>query len=572
MPTTKKELLWSTTDWGMNYKIEFDIMVTNKNINKYVNVFHMTSTGKTCCNIGDRMPLFTLDSKGKFYFCTNLNEKGNECMQVGRSVGQTHHVEIVQIAYIFAIKVDGDTKVMLMNESPQNFPSAKFFLFDSYAPYAELSNLKITLPEKQTGPTEYIPGTPGGPWTAEEIDIVRERIFQFINPTSEAKKEMFGGRRVKHGSDGPISENTLIRLAFHDCLRYNDTTGGCDGCLNWDGMGFRFRKWDFRYQPQDKTDNNDLARLVYYLEKIYITKDWPLEAPSLPLSLKESGKSRADLWAFAGLVALERSIERANWACDYDFNARQQITLLEGREKCDIKLTKPIKFQYGRKDCVTTNALPFIASKHEEHPSKHDAIQIFELMKRDFGMSARHFIALSGIHSIASNIDTTTVGTKYAWFGAAYLNNKYYKMIANKPTYVFDRGGDITFVGGTNKDGHLGWVYRDYSVGNRAGEPVAATGWRVSCLEAWDTEEGGPCFFRPTSKSHKDNPIYKTDKSNWPVDPCVETNGQPEGLGPMTILDENGLPKIKKGHICKGATVDQNAVRIGGHSWGGQEW
>ena len=72
--------------------------------------------------------------------------------------------------------------------------------------------------------------------------------------------------------------------------------------------------------------------------------------------------------------------------------------MLEGREKCDIKLTKPIKFQYGRKDCVTTNALPFIASKHEEHPSKHDAIQVFKLMKRDFGMSARHFIALSGIH------------------------------------------------------------------------------------------------------------------------------------------------------------------------------
>ena len=56
-----------------------------------------------------------------------------------------------------------------------------------------------------SGPTEYIPGTPGGPWTAEEIDIVRERIFQFINPTPEAKKEMFGGRKVYHLFDGPIS-------------------------------------------------------------------------------------------------------------------------------------------------------------------------------------------------------------------------------------------------------------------------------------------------------------------------------------------------------------------------------
>ena len=40
----------------------------------------------------------------------------------------------------------------------------------------------------------------------------------------------------------------------------------------------------------------------------------------------------------------------------------------------------------------------FVTSKPEKHPSKNDAIQIFQLMKEDFGMSARHFIALSGIH------------------------------------------------------------------------------------------------------------------------------------------------------------------------------
>ena len=29
----------------------------------------------------------------------------------------------------------------------------------------------------------------------------------------------------------------LIQLAFHDCLRYSDGTGGCDGCINWSEMG-----------------------------------------------------------------------------------------------------------------------------------------------------------------------------------------------------------------------------------------------------------------------------------------------------------------------------------------------
>ena len=42
-------------------------------------------------------------------------------------------------------------------------------------------------------------------------------------------------------------------------------------------------------------------------------------------SLQQLGKSRADLWQFAGLVALERALERANRACDLDYWARQQV-------------------------------------------------------------------------------------------------------------------------------------------------------------------------------------------------------------------------------------------------------
>ena len=76
-------------------------------------------------------------------------------------------------------------------------------------------------------------------------------------------------------------------------------------------------------------------------------------------------------------------------------------------------------------------------------------------------------------------MDIQTLGTKYSWFGAAYLSNKFYKMIANKPTYLFNRGGDVTFVSGGNWFGDKGWMYYDYSVGNRAGEPIANTGWRV---------------------------------------------------------------------------------------------
>ena len=32
----------------------------------------------------------------------------------------------------------------------------------------------------------------------------------------------------------------VLRLAFHDCLKYTDGTGGCDGCLDWAGMDTSF--------------------------------------------------------------------------------------------------------------------------------------------------------------------------------------------------------------------------------------------------------------------------------------------------------------------------------------------
>ena len=80
--------------------------------------------------------------------------------------------------------------------------------------------------------------------------------------------------------------------------------------------------------------------------------------------------SRADLWQFAGLVALERALERANRACDLDYWARQQVTLLEGREACEFKLRSPLKFWSGRSDCVSEDkdGRGFKASKEEVQP------------------------------------------------------------------------------------------------------------------------------------------------------------------------------------------------------------
>lgn len=83
----------------------------------------------------------------------------------------------------------------------------------------------------------------------------------------------------------------------------------------------------YQFDPINATDNKGLDMIAEKLELIYTTLDWPLVTPSLEVSLYQSGKSRADLWQFAGMVALELALERANRACDLDYHARQQVIL-----------------------------------------------------------------------------------------------------------------------------------------------------------------------------------------------------------------------------------------------------
>ena len=52
------------------------------------------------------------------------------------------------------------------------------------------------------------------------------------------------------------------------------------------------------------------------LEEIYKNKDFPANAPSLSVSLRDSGKSRADLWAYATVLAVEYGVETNNRVCD----------------------------------------------------------------------------------------------------------------------------------------------------------------------------------------------------------------------------------------------------------------
>ena len=50
----------------------------------------------------------------------------------------------------------------------------------------------------------YTPGTPGGPWSKDELLAVKGKIYRLF--------------RIKMGKLAPKA----VRLGFHDCLKYAD--------------------------------------------------------------------------------------------------------------------------------------------------------------------------------------------------------------------------------------------------------------------------------------------------------------------------------------------------------------
>ena len=75
-------------------------------------------------------------------------------------------------------------------------------------------------------------------------------------------------------------------------------------------------------------------------------KSFPKGAPTLPTSLRESGKSRADLWALAGIVAVEFGIETNNRKCR-DPASIPGCHHLQGQPGCSITLNTTIPFRSG---------------------------------------------------------------------------------------------------------------------------------------------------------------------------------------------------------------------------------
>ena len=93
------------------------------------------------------------------------------------------------------------------------------------------------------------------------------------------------------------------------------------------------------YADVTKTDNNGLSWTVEVLEAIYTNPDFPFNmAPKLEISLKDAGKSRADLWAYAAILAVEYGVETNNIQCDdaHNNDPGEQCHHQQGLPECKV--------------------------------------------------------------------------------------------------------------------------------------------------------------------------------------------------------------------------------------------
>ena len=127
--------------------------------------------------------------------------------------------------------------------------------------------------------------------------------------------------------------------------------------------------------------------------------------------------------------------------------------------------------------------------------------------------------------------------------GGPYLNGKTYKR-GNPP-------GPESFNhrGSSGDERRPGGLDGDHFVGDKFGNPVDSTGWRLLRTFGWNTtnEDGGPCHFRPTNagcRTHK-NPDKDMRDSSFD---SVLQGGKRKNI---VTLVQTGGPRVNSWHMCR---------------------
>ncbi|CAE7669028.1 APX1 [Symbiodinium sp. CCMP2592] len=290
----------------------------------------------------------------------------------------------------------------------------------------------------ETERAREVASLPGSAWTAQEIATVKRKLRRMMKNPSKAISE--ANIQVEKANRYEPNPAKVVRLVFHDCMKYTDGTGGCDGCLDWQGVGRRS-------ELADDGHNNGLYVVAEALEHIYTRTDYPSGAPVLDHSLKSTNKSRADLWALAGTVAVQVAMELNNKVCDAPSRgAEGQYHPRWGQSDCKVAAPRKIIFKTGRRDCsghpfeeAFEPALQgierrsYMTNKREAHPDPHaDGWKTLAYFKNNFGFNRREVVAIMGAHTIGT-FHVEVSGFKYNWkFSHKIFNNGYYRLLTLK--------------------------------------------------------------------------------------------------------------------------------------------
>jgi len=443
--------------------------------------------------------------------------------------------------------------------------------------------------------SKYVAGTPGAAWTEEEALIVMGKLHRVFTAQQKVYEELesINGKIDCHtgfapesgegfaeecdGQDGretgePAGESLpdaakFVRLGFHDCFKYKDGSGGCDGCLRFYDMFHKYNdlasgdKRQMRRGDPVSGTNNGLYLAADVLDLIYTKPDFPGNTHPLPESLEASGKSRADLWAFAALVATDYAMMENNHGCTQNEPCNHLYNEL-GIE-CEINVGRNLVFTTGRMDCAEeSKATPesdgyvhtqpfelakghkyrnYETTKDEDTPNPSgNSSMITDYMARVFGFSKKETVAIMGAHSLGEMHGINGLW-KYTWQWqqTKFLNNNYYRMLVSKPSYFMmcekDWGSPrLPFrrAGGPNgRPAKTGWFVRPIRK-SVSGGPYEWFHWYNRCPLCYKRRGGGWVSDEP-----RGDESYQSNK-------CCECNEQePEDVDPACWTEDTKVTK-----------------------------
>ena len=130
----KGKLVQEFQNWGLLYKVEFEIMVTHPG-SGWTNVFHFTADGDYF-NDGDRIPSLLINSDRYFHFSSSVNGNPNYQQNAVFVLGKKYQMIIRQFksnaTYWYEIIIDGVSKLKIKNNQAKRFSSVKMYASDPW--------------------------------------------------------------------------------------------------------------------------------------------------------------------------------------------------------------------------------------------------------------------------------------------------------------------------------------------------------------------------------------------------------------------------------------------------------